>query len=162
MPVMLIGTGEPAGLIALAALSRWAYRHRSAFAPFLVTAGLAALAVVLHRHHPHYWAAELAVTVVLAFLAGMPHRIAWVHPSARFTAGLISRMWEACGIDRTAERIYAAAVIAAGGGWLSAATGIGPAVKPLPAVAGIGTVVLGVPWWAHRRRRARVRALRTM
>ena len=32
-PVMLIGTGEPVGLIAVAALCRWMFRHRSAVAP---------------------------------------------------------------------------------------------------------------------------------
>src|SRR5260370_8014531 len=50
----------------------------------------------------------------------------------------------------------------AGGGWLRAAIATGPAAKPLPAVAVISTIVLGIPWWAHRRRRARVRAIRTI
>ena len=35
-------------------------------------------------------------------------------------------------------------------------------MKPLPAIAGIATVILGIPWWAHRRRRARVRIERTV
>src|SRR5260370_36995613 len=50
----------------------------------------------------------------------------------------------------------------AGGGWLRAAIATGPAAKPLPAVAASSTIVLGIPWWAHRRRRARVRAIRTI
>src|SRR6185437_11060909 len=29
-------------------------------------------------------------------------------------------------------------------------------------IAEIGTAVLGIPWWAHRRRRAKVRVTRTM
>jgi S-DNA-T family DNA segregation ATPase FtsK/SpoIIIE len=161
-PVLLVGTGEPAGLIVVAAIGRWAYRHRSAFAPFLITAADYALAAYTHRHHPHYWIPVLVLTLITAIVAGMPHRIMWAHPSMKFTAGLISRAWQACGIDRTPERIYATIVIAAGGGWLTAAIASGPAVKPLPAIAAIGTVVLGIPWWAHRRRRARVRAIRTM
>jgi S-DNA-T family DNA segregation ATPase FtsK/SpoIIIE len=45
---------------------------------------------------------------------------------------------------------------------LSAGTAIGPAVKPLPAVAGIATFILGIPWWAHRRRRQKVRIEHTV
>jgi S-DNA-T family DNA segregation ATPase FtsK/SpoIIIE len=161
-PVLLVGTGEPVGVIAVAAISKWVYRHRSAFAPFLITAAEYTAAAYTHRHHPHYWIPVLVLTLMTAIVAGMPHRIMWAHPSMKFTAGLISRAWQACGVDRTPERIYATIVIAAGGGWLTAAIASGPAVKPLPAIAAIGTVVLGIPWWAHRRRRARVRAIRTM
>ena len=108
------------------------------------------------------WLAVALLTAVVTILAAIPHRLAWASPAARITAGIITRMWEACGIDRPAERAYAATVIAVTGGWLSAAIAIGPAVKPLPAIAGISTVILGIPWWAHRRRRARVRAERTL
>ena len=162
MPLVLIGTGEPLGLIAIAAFSKWAYRHRSAFAPFGIATALFILAAVIHRHHPRYWILIMTITALIAVIAGIPHRVMWAHPSMKFTTGLISRLWKACGIDRTTERIYATAVITVCGGWLSAAAGIGPAVKPLPAIAAISTVVLGIPWWAHRRRRARVRAVRTM
>src|ERR1700678_3129954 len=162
MPMVLTGTGQPPGLIAVAAISRWAYRHRSAFAPFGIAAALFIVAAVIHRHHPQYWIPVMTITAVIAIIAGIPHRIIWAHPGMHFTSGLISRAWKACGIDRVTERAYVTAVITACGGWLSAATGIGPAVKPLPAIATIGTIVLGIPWWAHRRRRARVRAVRTM
>ncbi len=161
-PVMLIGTGEPAGLIMLAAFSKWAFRHRSAFLPLAITAAAFTVATAVHRHHPHYWIATLAFTSVAAVILGMPHRIIWAHPAMKFTAGVISRAWQACGIDRPAERAYATTVIAACGGWLTAAIAYGPTMKPLPAVAAIATVILGIPWWAHRRRRARVRAIRTM
>ncbi len=57
---------------------------------------------------------------------------------------------------------YAATVIAVSGGWLAAAIGYGPAVKPLPLVALIATFILGIPWWFHRRRRAKVRVERTI
>jgi DNA segregation ATPase FtsK/SpoIIIE, S-DNA-T family len=162
LPVMLIGTGEPLGLIALAAFSKWLFRHRSAFVPFLITAAAFIIAAVTHRHHPHYWIAALAITAVVTVILGIPHRIIWAHPSMKFAAGLITRAWRACGIDRPAERIYATTVIAVCGGWLTAAIANGPTVKPLPDIAAISTVILGIPWWAHRRRRARVRARRTM
>src|ERR1700691_215925 len=84
-PVLLIGTGQPLGLIAAAALSRLAYRHRSAFAPFLTAAAEFAAAAYTHRHHPHYWVPVLAVTVMAAIVAGIPHRIMRAHPSMRFT-----------------------------------------------------------------------------
>jgi hypothetical protein len=54
------------------------------------------------------------------------------------------------------ERIYAAVTIYAGGIWLSPATAVGPSA-PLPREAlVIGAFILSVPWWAHRRRRAKV------
>jgi DNA translocase FtsK/SpoIIIE-like protein len=53
-------------------------------------------------------------------------------------------------------------VTAATGGWLTAATVIGPAIAPLPAVAVALTVVSGIPWWASRRRRAKVRVDRLL
>ena len=95
-------------------------------------------------------------------LLGIPHQIIWTRPAGRVTAGILARMWAACGINRPAERAYAACVIAATGGWLAAAIAIGPKVKPLPQIAVITTMVLGIPWWIHRRRRARVRVERTI
>ena len=35
--LVILGPDEPLGLIALAAASRWAYRHRTAFVPFGIT-----------------------------------------------------------------------------------------------------------------------------
>jgi S-DNA-T family DNA segregation ATPase FtsK/SpoIIIE len=159
---MFMEPGEPAGLIVAAALGRWAYRHRSAFLPFVITGAAVIAADVIRRHHPGAWIAAVTVTAAVTIVAGIPHRILWARPAGRITAGILARAWEACGIDRPAERAYATAVIAVTGGWLSAAIAIGPATKPLPAVAAIATLILGIPWWAHRRRRARVRAERTI
>lgn len=161
-PVMLIGTGEPLGLIAVTALAKWAYRHRSAFAPFAIAAAEFVIAALLHRHHQHWWVGGLCITAIATLILGIPHQIIWAHPTTKFTAGLIGRAWQACGIDRPVERGYATTVIAVCGSWLTAAIAAGPAAKPLPAIAIAGTVVLGMPWWFHRRRRARVRAIRTM
>lgn len=66
----------------------------------------------------------------------------------------VARACEACGIARPAERAYAVSIVATAGGWLAAAIVVGPTTKPLPTIAVVATVVLGIPWWAHRRRRA--------
>ncbi|MGN9784947.1 FtsK/SpoIIIE domain-containing protein [Nonomuraea sp. ZG12] len=65
-------------------------------------------------------------------------------------------------LPRPVERGYAAVTTAFAGTWLILATHFGPFTDPLPAVLGIGTIVLAVPWWVHRRRRARVRVERTL
>ena len=65
-------------------------------------------------------------------------------------------------LTRTAERAYTAAVSAVAGGWLTAATAFGPATPPMPVLAVILAVVCAVPWWASRRRRAKVRLERTL
>ncbi len=39
---------------------------------------------------------------------------------------------------------------------------MGPLASPLPKALGIGGLVLSVPWWANRRRRAKVRVARTI
>ena len=160
--LIVLGPSEPLGLIALAAVSRWAYRHRTAFAPFGIALAAFILAAYTHRHHAAYWVPVTVATVVVSFVLGIPHRFLWQSPGGKITAGALARLWAACGIDRPAERAYAAAVVAATGGWLSAAIANGPAVKPLPAVAGIATVILGIPWWFHRRRRAKARVERTI
>ncbi|GAA1616718.1 hypothetical protein GCM10009828_051250 [Actinoplanes couchii] len=66
------------------------------------------------------------------------------------------------GLTRAPERIYAATATAVVGGWLAAATALGATRSPLPTLLILATVALGVPWWAHRRRRARVRVDRVI
>jgi DNA segregation ATPase FtsK/SpoIIIE, S-DNA-T family len=158
--VIIVGPDEPFGLVVLAAIGRWAFRHRSAFYPFWVTLGAFIAAGMAHRHHAQLWTPVAAITAVATVLLGFPHSVLRRHPAGRSIARVLSRAWEICGIDRALERAYAAAVIAAAGGWLAAAIAIGPAVKPLPMVALTVTVILGIPWWFHRRRRAKVRVER--
>jgi S-DNA-T family DNA segregation ATPase FtsK/SpoIIIE len=160
--LVILGPDEPLGLIALAVISRWAYRHRTAFAPFGITLAAFAVAAYTHPHHARYWLPVTGITVLTTILLGIPHRMLWTRPACKVTAGVLARLWAACGIDRGIERAYAATVIAVTGGWLSAAIGAGPAAKPLPLVAGIATVVLAIPWWFHRRRRAKARVERTI
>jgi S-DNA-T family DNA segregation ATPase FtsK/SpoIIIE len=45
---------------------------------------------------------------------------------------------------------------------MAAATALSPSTPPLPQVLAIGAAILSVPWWAHRRRRARVRVERKL
>jgi S-DNA-T family DNA segregation ATPase FtsK/SpoIIIE len=161
-PVLFPAPYEPVAAMAFAALARLAYRHRSAFAPFVMTGAGFLLAAIVHKHHPGMWVLVAVVTVAAGLVAGVPHRLLWAMPARTITAGVVTRVWEACGITRPAERAYVTAVVVTGGGWLSAAIAAGPLTKPLPAVAGIATVILGIPWWAHRRRRAKVRIERTV
>jgi S-DNA-T family DNA segregation ATPase FtsK/SpoIIIE len=153
---------EPLGLVLAAAIARCAYRNRSAFGPFAITGAAFVAAAYWHVHHPGWSILIAMMTGLTVFVLGIPHRYLWSKPAGKITTSLLARAWEKCGIDRPAERGYATTVIAVAGGWLAAATAIGPTVESLPAIAGIATVILGIPWWAHRRRRARVRAYRTI
>ena len=45
---------------------------------------------------------------------------------------------------------------------MAAATALGPLAWPLPQIMAMGGLALSVPWWAHRRRRARVRVERKL
>ena len=65
-------------------------------------------------------------------------------------------------LDHPAERAYAIAVAATTGGWVTAATVIGPITSPMPATAIVLTIACGIPWWANRRRRAKVRVDRML
>src|ERR1700733_13767082 len=156
-PVIWPASYEPAAAIVFAALGRPAYRHRLAFLPFAITGAAFILAAIVHRHHPGMWVIAAVVTVAAGLVLGMPHRLLWARPARSITAGFLTRVWAACGISRPVERVYVTAVAVTYGGWLSAAIAAGPAEKPLPIIAAIATVVLGIPWWAHRRRRAKVR-----
>ena len=160
--LVILGPDEPLGLIALAAAGRWAYRHRTAFVPFGIALAAFAVAAYTHPRHARYWLPVAGITVIVTVVLGIPHRLLWSRPAGKFTESALSRMWAACGIDRGIERAYAATVIAVTGGWLAAAIAIGPSVKPLPAIAGIATVILAVPWWFHRRRRAKARVEKTI
>jgi len=160
--LVILGPDEPLGLIALAAAGRWAWRHRTAFVPFGITIAAFGVAAYAHPHHARYWLPVAGITVAVTVVLGLPHRILWTRPAGKITAGALARLWEKRGIDRGIERAYAATVIAVTGGWLAAAIAIGPTVKPLPAIAGIATVILGIPWWFHRRRRAKARVEKTI
>jgi hypothetical protein len=141
-PMMVINSGDPFPELAIAVIARFAWRYRSELAPAAVTAALAAAGAWLHAAHPGASAAVLAGSLAAACAV------------AAFGARV--------GLARLAERAYAGAVLLAGGAWLALAAALGPLARPLPLSLGIGALVLSVPWWAHRRRRARVRVERAL
>jgi hypothetical protein len=141
-PMIVINSGEPLPELAIAVIGRLAWRYRSELAPLGVAAALAGAGGWLHIAHP-----GAAVPVLAGSAAG---------------AGAVLAVGARVGLAPLAERAYAGAVILAAGAWLALAAALGPLTPPLPAALGIGGLVLAVPWWAHRRRRARVRVQRTL
>ena len=147
-PTMFLSPDEPLPETAGALVVRALWRYRSELAPVVATAGIVASAVTLHRSHPGWWPWLMAATLtdVAVLVLPAPRRL--------------RKEWFL--LDRTAERACAAAVSALAGGWLTAATVLGPARPPLPALAVISAIACAVPWWASRRRRAKVRLERTL
>jgi DNA segregation ATPase FtsK/SpoIIIE, S-DNA-T family len=158
--VIIVGPDEPFAFIVLSVIARWAFRHRSAFAPLNVALAAFTAASWAHWKHPGWWAPATAATAVITIILALPLPVMRRRAAGRMIARILSWTWERCGIGRPIERGYAAAVIATVGGWLAAATASGPTAKPLPVTAAIATVILAVPWWFHRRRRAKVRVER--
>jgi hypothetical protein len=72
--VIIAGPDVPLGLIALAVVSRWAWRHRTAFAPFGITIAAFAVAAFTHPHHARYWLPAAGITTLVTILLAMPHR----------------------------------------------------------------------------------------
>ena len=141
-PMMVINTGDGFPETAGVLLARWAWRYRSELAPVGVAAALVASAWWLHHTRPRWWA-------LVAVLAG----------AAVWAVAMFGARWRFPALN---ERVYAAVTVYLGGTWLSAATAIGPFRPPLPQALVIGGLVLSVPWWAHRRRRAKVRLERKL
>jgi hypothetical protein len=141
-PMMVINTGEPFPETVGVVLLRAAWRYRSELAPLAVIAGLVASAWWLHAARPRWW-------LPVAVLAGV----------AAWTVALFGARF---GLPARIERVYAAITVYAAGVWVSAATALGPFVSPFPQTLLIGALILSVPWWTHRRRRARVRVERKL
>jgi FtsK/SpoIIIE family len=141
-PMMIIGGDDqfpvPAGVI----LARWAWRYRSELAPLDVAASVFGFGVWLHYLYPQ-WSPYILVGGVLT------------------ACGLVI-FGARIGLRPLAERVYMVVVFLGIGIWEALAGMLGPFTAPLPLLLGIGTLVLAIPWWAHRRRRARVRVERTL
>ena len=134
--MMMINTGDGFPETVGVVLLRGVWRYRSELAPVGVVAGLAAAAWWLHHTRPHWW-------FPVAVLAGV----------AAWAVALFGGRWR---LPTLPERVYAAVTIYAGGIWLSVAIAIGPFFRPLLQTGIIAALILSVPWWAHRRRRAKV------
>jgi hypothetical protein len=142
-PMMFISADSnqfptPAGVL----LARFMWRYRSELAPVAVAALLVVTSWWLHARYPHDWRYILTGTAL--------------------TAWLIIPFGEALRLAPMVERAYAAVVIFTAGIWVAAAAVLGPFTRPLPLTLAIGTVILAVPWWSHRRRRAKVRVERKL
>jgi S-DNA-T family DNA segregation ATPase FtsK/SpoIIIE len=141
-PMVLIHSDDPMPDILGVLIGRWLWRYRSELAPLHLSIVTILAGWLLHRTHPHgWWGILLTATIAALVLACVGRRT---------------------GLARGIERAYAAGAILTAGAWLAAATAEGPTHRPLPQLLIIGGLALSVPWWAHRRRRARVRVERTL
>jgi len=141
-PMMVVNSGEPFPETVGVVLLRAAWRYRSELAPVAVTGGIVAAAWWLHATRPHWW-------FPVAVLAGV----------AAWAVALFGARWR---LPTLIERVYAAVTTYVAGVWLSAAIAVGPFLSPLLQSGLIAGLILSVPWWAHRRRRAKVRIERKL
>jgi hypothetical protein len=139
-PIVLIDGQFPTPAAVI--IARWAWRYRSELAPATTASAVLGAGSWVHAAHPRCWPYILIASGLTAF---------------GFT-----KFGSRIGLARLAERVYAAATTLAVGGWLAVATLLGPFMSPMPQVLGVGAVILAVPWWVHRRRRARARVQRTL
>jgi S-DNA-T family DNA segregation ATPase FtsK/SpoIIIE len=141
-PIMVIDADGQFPAPAAVIFARWAWRYRSELAPAYTAGAVLGASCWLHATHPRWWTYLLVSSAVTAW--------------APVTFG--ARV----GLARLAERIYASTVTFAAGTWLAIGCLIGPFTSPLPQVLDVGALILAVPWWAHRRRRAKVRVQRML
>jgi FtsK/SpoIIIE family len=147
-PMMVFNQGDQFPETAAIAIGRTVWRYRSELAPIAIAVLTVTAAVMLHHAHPRSWPWWALATVTTTTILAVPVP-AW-----------LQKVWPV--VDRAAERVYAGAVTAIAGGWLTAATALGPATPPMPALAAGLTLVCALPWWASRRRRAKVRVERML
>ena len=141
-PMVVINSGDHLPETIGVLLLRWAWRYRSELAPLYLTVLIVGASCWLHAARPQWLAYILTIAAVATFVLAVF--------GGRF------------GIPALIERLYAATTTLAVGGWVAVATVIGPFTSPLPQALVVGGPVLSVPWWAHRRRRARVRIERKL
>ena len=141
-PIMVINADGQYPTPAVVVLARGAWRYRSELAPVFTASAILGAGWWLHAAHPHWWPYLLAGSAVTAW--------ALVAFGARVD------------LARLAERIYAGTATFTAGAWLAVACLLGPFTSPVPQVLAAGAFILAVPWWAHRRRRAKVRVERTL
>lgn len=141
-PMTFVNPGDPLPEVAAVVIGRWLWRYRSELAPITSALALWLAGWLLNHWYSGWW----PLIVILATTG------AAVSLAAGRRLGMATRL----------ERWYTAAASVIGGGWLAAATYLRPEFKPLPFVLVVSSFVLGIPWWAHRRRRAKVRVDRQL
>lgn len=137
----IYGREQSTGAMALSGTARALWRYRSELAPVAGTALAFATGAYLHAAHPAAWPIALG--------------------AAGAGAGWFLRYGHKAGLDRVIERQYAAAVTSGTGAFLAADDifGIGKLLAYIGLAAGLAAAV---PWWTHRRRRAKVRVDRAI
>jgi len=141
-PMTVISSSDNFPDIAAVLIGRWVWCYRSELTPLAVALVLALAAWLTHARYPGWWPA-IAAAGALAAIAAIIFGVR-------------------AGLPTLGERSYAASVAVTAAGWLAAATAIGERHAPLPQLLGGTGLVLSVPWWAHRRRRAKVRVERAL
>ncbi|MEV5574456.1 FtsK/SpoIIIE domain-containing protein [Spirillospora sp. NPDC052269] len=141
-PMVVIDANDRLPDLVAVVFARAVWRYRSELAPPALAFTLFFVGASLHVTHPAWWWRALGGATLAAWLVA-------------FFGGRV-------GLSLRAERYYAAAVVIAAGSWLASAVGLGAFYGPLPQLLAAQTVAFGVPWWAHRRRRARVRVERQL
>jgi hypothetical protein len=141
-PMMVINSGSPLPELAIIVIARWIWRFRSELAPLGVALLVAGFGVYAHAKLSAWWPLILVGSATAASAIGTF--------GAKF------------GIPTRLERLYVALIVLVGGTWDAVAAATGPSTSLLPQALGIGGLVLSVPWWANRRRRAKVRVERTI
>jgi len=141
-PIAVVSPDDPLPEVAAVIIGRWLWRYRSELAPAATALTVFSVAWLLHRSHSRWWpliACSATLAAAVPLVAGR-----------RF--GLVTGL----------ERWYAGLVTVTAGGWLASATAVGPVQPPLPGVLVVAGFTLAMPWWLHRRRRARVRVERQL
>ena len=123
-------------------VARVAWGYRSELAPLLVAGAVFLAGCWAHLNTPYWYPLFIASSAAVAWLF------------ITFGAWL--------GLPRLADRVYAGVIVFATGGWVAFAALLGPLTTPLPVILGAVALILAVPWWADRRRRARARVLRAL
>jgi hypothetical protein len=141
-PMMVVNGGDQLPELVITIIARAVWRYRSELAPLTTALALLALGWYAHAALAHWWLLILIGSTIIAW------SLAYFGPKI--------------GLTTPPERLYAGTAVLAGGAWLAIAALIGPFASPLPQALGIGGLILAVPWWANRRRRARVRVERTI
>lgn len=120
-PTMMFSQGDQLPETTAAAIGRLVWRYRSELAPIALAILTLAVAVTLHRAHRGAWPWLAVGTVVSLLIEAIP------------APTRLRKAWSI--LDRPAERAYASAVTVMTGGWLTAATALGPARPPMPVLA---------------------------